>query len=184
MCHEYKILQLKKFWQTKQFILPSPDTKTRVLISDTPRCKNHCDTPPPPSTSTSFGIRGLNYSPDRGDCRYIWFSLFSQKMTIWVYKVNRMICVGGRRWCMEKFSRPWGRVRTTGRPAGRPADLRSLFPSQFPFQVPSQFPSQVLYPPFTLWKWVIGRFSNKEWAPWGRCSWKWLFSNKETRCAW
>ena len=23
----------------------------------------------------------------------------------------------------------------------------------------------------------------KEWAPWGRCSWKWLFSNKETRSA-
>ena len=53
-------------------------------------------------------------------------------------------------------------------------------------RVPSSHPrshSRSCTPPFPSWKWVIGRFSNKEWAPWGRSWWKWLFSNKETRSA-
>ena len=54
--------------------------------------------------------------------------IFSQKMQIWVNKVNRMICVLVRMWRMEKSSRPWAKHgKPAGRPAGRPARQLNVF---------------------------------------------------------
>ena len=56
---------------------------------------------------------------------------FSQKMTIWVNKVNRMICVWAKMWRMEKVP-GHGYVRQTARPAGPSIEYSTAYPLPVP----------------------------------------------------
>ena len=97
---------------------------------------------------------------------------FSQKISIWVNKVNRIsVSVWG---CAAWKNFPaMAYARTSAGPAGRPA--RSMH-----IPVPMQ---NFCTSPFPIWKSLIGRFSNRKWRPWGRSWWNWLFYLKEMRFA-